>query len=241
MRARLNFTTDSVEEALIVVLKEHFWWPDFPQDSQHADRIIKDVRDSLDDKDVDYFDSSKKLVLSHTPTESYGTLTMEHNVWVLRLLNPSIHSLQLACETLVKQVVDYANNNRKRIEFVRSVQIVERKRKETIIEGQVLATSEERTRFARSHRRIEFIISRLGACLLAILILITYPWPFRDIANPHQNWVFSVFEKFIGSVAVTTFISYVQYRSFLSSQQEHTIRWSIPGEPEKRDIKPGAG
>jgi hypothetical protein len=238
MRARLKFTTDSVKDTLVGILKEHNWWPHFAQDSADAHQIVGEIRDSVEETDVQLFDGSDSIVLSHTPTESRGTLSLEHNVWVLRLLNSNIHQLQLACETFVRQLVEHAVRNHKHISFVGQIQIVERKRKETIIEGQTLATPNDRKAYARRHRRVEFLVSPVGAGVLVLLLLITFPWPARDLANPQQTWLFSVFEKFIGSVAVTTLISYVQYRSFLNLLRDYTIRWSIPGEPEKRDIKP---
>lgn len=114
MRARLKFTTDLIPEALVVTLKEHRWWPHFEQGATEAQHIIAEVRDSIDEDDVSLFDSSQKFVLSHTGSESRGTLSLEHSVWVVRLMNPSIHLLQLACEVLVSQVSDHAGRNNKR-------------------------------------------------------------------------------------------------------------------------------
>jgi uncharacterized membrane protein YeaQ/YmgE (transglycosylase-associated protein family) len=196
-----------------------------------------EVRDSVDENDVGLFDGSRKYILTHTGTESRGTLSFEHQVWVLRILNPSIHSLQLACQVFVAQVAEHAARNNKKVSFVGAIQIVERKRKETIIEGHALATSRDRLAYARSQKSMEFFIGIIGSIVLILLLLFTYPWPFRNFASPQQTWMFSVFEKFIGSVAVTTLISYVAYRSFLKSLRQSTIRWSIPGEPEKLDVK----
>jgi hypothetical protein len=84
---------------------------------------------------------------------------------------------------------------------------------------------------------MEFKIGIVGAAVFVVLLALTYPWSFRDFGNHPQTWIFSVFEKLIGSVAVTTLISYAQYRSFLASLRDHTITWSIPGEPEKLDVK----
>jgi hypothetical protein len=241
MRARIKFTTDSVKDTLVGVLKDHTWWPHFDQGSDDALQIITEIRDSLEEGDVGLFDGTDKIILSHTPTESRGTLSREHDVWVIRLLNPNIHSLQLACATLVTQVVEHASRNHKKISFVGPIQIVERKRKETIIQGRTLATPQDRRAYARSHRGVEFSITLVGVVVLVALLFLTYPWSWRNLNNPQQTWIFSVFEKFIGSVAVTTLIAYVGYRSFLVSLREHTIRWSIPGEPETLDIKPHAG
>jgi hypothetical protein len=236
MRARIKFTTDCVKDTLVGILKEHHWWPHFEQGSNDSANIIAEIRDSLEEGDIGLFNGSDKIVLSHTPTESRGILSLEHNVWVIRLLNPNIHLLQLACQTLVTQVVEYASRNHKKISFVGPIQIVERKRKETIIEGKALATLSDRRAYARAHRGVEFRISLVGVCFLLTLLIVTYPWSWRHLDSPKQTWIFSVFEKFIGSVAVTTLISYFQYRSFLVGLREHTIRWSIPGEPEKLDI-----
>jgi hypothetical protein len=238
MRARIKFTTDCVKDTLIGILKEQHWWPHFSQNSADATKLVTEIRDSVEEGDIGLFEGSDKIVLSHTPTESRGTLSMEHNVWVIRLLNPNIHLLQLACETLVTQVVEYASRNHKKISFVGPIQIVERKRKETIIEGRALATAQDRRAYARSHRGVEFRIGQVGVVVLIVLLILTYPGPWRNLSDPRQIWMFSIFEKFIGSVAVTTLISYFQYRSFLASLREHTIRWSIPGEREKLDIKP---
>lgn len=238
MRARAKFTTESVKETLVGILKEHHWWPHYAQDSEEAKCLIAEVRDSVEEGDADLFDGSDKVVLSHTPTDSRGTLSLEHNVWVLRVLNPSIHLLQLACEIFVAQLVERATRNHRKIAFVGPIQIVERRRKETIIEGRALATPEDRISYARSHRGIEFRIAQGGAITLGILLLITYPWPWWTAESATLTWVLSICEKFIGSVAVATLISYFQYRSFRGALRDHTIRWAIPGEPERLDVKP---
>lgn len=238
MRARIKFTSDVNKDLLIGILREHHWWPHFGQNSAEAKRIITDVQDSLQENDIELFDGSEKVVLSHTPTESSGTLSLEHSVWVVRLLNPNVHLLQLSCETLVNQVVGYASLNHKKIVFVGPVQIVERNRKETIIDGRTLATQQDRMTYAKSHRPVEFLISWAGAATLVTLLLLTYPWSWRDPSIAWETWLFSIFEKFIGSVAVTTLISYFQYRSFRNSLKDHAIHWSIPGEPERLDVSP---
>lgn len=240
MRARIKFTTNCYEENLIAILKEHHWWPGFDQHSDAAQDIVRKVRDSLDDEDVNLFDSVKKIVLSHTATESYGTLTQEHDVWVVRLLNPSVQSLQRACSRLVTQLVDHAIAIGKCVEFADTIQIVERKRKEKIIEGETLETAEHRKAYARAHRRTEFRISQIGFATLVVLLILTAPW-FGHLANAPAPWVawgFSVLEKLIGSAAVTTVISFIQYQLFLQSLKSHTIRWFIPGEPQQIDLKP---
>lgn len=237
MRARVKLTTDCVQETLVGILKENHWWPQFEQRSKEAEQLIQKVRDSVDPTDVDSYDKVQKLVIAHTPTEASGTLSLEHGVWVVRLLSEDMHLLQLACETLVLQLVEYVNRNKKKISFVGPIQIVEQKRKETIIEGQTLATAEDRRRFARSQKSVELSIVKLGVIVLVVLLIITYPWPIRDFSSHPQTWLFSVFEKFIGSVAVTALIAYLQYRFFFSELRDHTIRWSIPGAPERHDLK----
>jgi hypothetical protein len=137
----------------------------------------------------------------------------------------------------VGHVAENAARNHKKLNFVGPIQIVERKRKETIIEGQTLATAKNRLAYARNHRGMEFKIGLIGAAVFVALLVLTYPWPFRSFGSSPQTWLFSVFEKLIGSVAVTTLISYAQYRSFLALLRDHTITWSIPGEPEKLDVK----
>jgi hypothetical protein len=238
MRARLKFTTDLMPESLIGILRENKWWPHFDQTAEEAQHIIDEVRDSIDENDVNIFDGSRKFVLSHTGSECRGTLSLEHEVWVVRLLNPSIHLLQFACEVLASQISDYAGRNNKAVHYEGPVQIVERKRKETIIQGQVLAEASARRAYARTHKGIDFKICIVGSVVFVILLLLTFPWPFRDPSNTAQTWLFSIFEKLIGSVTVTTLIAFAQYKSFSAALRDSTIRWSIPGEPEKHDIKP---
>lgn len=237
MRARVKLTTDCLQDTLVGVLKEHHWWPQFEQSSESASQLIQKVRDSVDPADVESFDQASKFVVAHTPTEASGTLSLEHGVWVIRLLSENMHLLQVACETLVLQLVEYVNRNKKTISFVGPIQIVEQRRKETIIEGQTLATAEDRLSFARSHKSVELSIVKLGSGVLLALLLVTYPWSFRDFTSHPQTWLFSIFEKFIGSVAVTALLAYLQYRYFLSELRDYTIRWSIPGAPEKHDVR----
>jgi len=237
MRARIKFTTEFNKDALVGILREHHWLPGFDQNSPEASKLIAEVQDSVDEEDVVLFRGIEKIVLSNTQTESKGTLSLEHEVWVVRLLNPSINLLQLACQTLVTHIVENALRNHKKIDFKGPIQIVERKRKETIIQGRVLATPQDRHAFARSNRRIEYRIAQIGFVTLLVLLLVTYPWSWHDPKNPVQTWILSVCEKFIGSVAVTTLISYFQYWTFLVSQREHAIQWSIPGEPEQLTIR----
>jgi hypothetical protein len=167
MRARIKFTTDFVEDSLVGILKEHHWWPHFDQSSQDAESLISEIRDSVEEGDVGLFMGSRKFVLSHTGTESKGTLSYEHQVWVLRILNPSIHLLQLACQVFVAHVVENAVRNNKKIAFLGPIQIVERQRKETIIEGQTLATPKDRVAYARSHRGMEFWIGVIGTVVFS--------------------------------------------------------------------------
>src|SRR6267142_6436989 len=108
MRARIKFATDFVMEGLVVVLKEHHWWPHFAENSDEAESLKREVRDSIEETDIALFEGSKQILISHTPTESRGTLSLEHNIWVARLLNPSIHLLQLSCENFVVEVANYA-------------------------------------------------------------------------------------------------------------------------------------
>lgn len=237
MRARIKLKIDCVPDTLVGVLKENHWWPQFEQTSQDGAQLLTEVRDSVNESDIMSFDQADKFVIVHTPTEAHGTLSSEHGVWVIRLFNDNMHLLQLACETLVLQLVKFANRNDRNIQFVAPIQIVEQKRKETIIEGGTLATPEERRAYARSHKSVEFFIARFGAIVLIVLLVVTYPWAFRTLGSQPQNWLFSIFEKFIGSVAVTSLIAYVQYRSFLAELRDHTIRWSIPGAPQKHDVK----
>lgn len=238
MRARLKFTTDCIEETLVGQLKEHHWWPHFAQDSQEANGIVQAVEDSLDPEDVSLFKGSKKFVLAHTATDSRGTLSYENNVYVLRTMNASIHLLQLACETFVAYLTEYSTLNHKKIAFLGHIQIVEQKRKETIIQGQTLATVKDRVAYARGHKRMEFRIGIIGAVVFVLLLVLTFPWSFRNFNSRHEAWLVSIFEKLIGSVTVTTLISWAQYKSFLASLHEYTIKWSIPGEPEKHEVNP---
>jgi len=207
MRARIIFSTDANEDSIVGVLKDHRWWPHFSQTSTDAMTIVEEVRNSVADKDVQTFDDSSKYVLSHTASDSRGTLSKEHGAWVTRILN-DVHPLQLACASLVTQLAEYAAHNNKRLSFDTPIQIVERKSKATIIEGKVLATKKGRLAFAKSQRRIELNVSRVGAVALVALLLFTFPWYWRDLKSPTQTWIFSVFEKFIGSVAVTSMISF---------------------------------
>jgi hypothetical protein len=238
MRARLKLTTELYDENIIAALKEHLWWPDFSQDSAEAEQLFKEVEDSIDDEDVLTFGNSKKYAITHAASESRGAISLEHQVWVLRLLNSELHLLRLACETFVLQITEHASRNRKRITYVGPVQIVERKRKNSVIEGNTLATPQDRVNHARQHRRIEYWVSIGGTVVLVALLVATYPWAFRDFDNPRQTWFFSVLEKFIGSVAITTLMAFVQYRSYLASLRDHTINWSIPGEREQHRINP---
>ena len=132
MRARIIFSTDANEDSIVGVLKDHRWWPHFSQTSTDAMTIVEEVRNSVADKDVQTFDDSSKYVLSHTASDSRGTLSKEHGAWVTRILN-DVHPLQLACASLVTQLAEYAAHNNKRLSFDTPIQIVERKSKATII------------------------------------------------------------------------------------------------------------
>lgn len=171
-------------------------------------------------------------------SESKGTLSVEHDVYVLRLLNPNLHLLQRACETFVAQIGEAAERNTKVVQFEGAIQIVEIGRKETIIQGQTLATKKDRLGYARGHNSVQFMTAWVGAIVLVVLLIATYPWGWRDFNSRPESWFFSVVEKLVGSVAVTSLVAYVHYRSFFASLREHTVRWSIPGGAEKHDIAP---
>ena len=240
MRALIKFKSshDAMKDTLVVILKDYNWWPSFDQDTTNAQSIISEVQSSVDDKDAELFKEVEKVVLFHTPTGSSGTLSLEHNVWVVRILNSNIQLLQVACEIFIAQVMEYTMRNHKPIDFMGDIKIVERKQKESIIAGRTLASPQARRTYARLHRGMEYKIFIIGVIVFVILLFITFPYQFRDFNNLQQTWLFSIFEKLIGSIVVTTLISGAQYITFLNSLRDHSIRWSVPGEPEKLDIKP---
>jgi hypothetical protein len=235
MRARIKFDTNSVTETLVGVLKEKKWFFETSQDQ--AEILIQEVRDSVEELDLEIFNAAAKIPLFNPATDSRGTLSREHETWVARILNSNIHQLQLACEGLVFELVDNAIANEKEITFDGPIQIVERRRKETIIEGQTLATRKDRWRHARSQHGLEFAIAIGGMVVLAGLLLATFPWGWRNFDSRSQTWMFSMFEKGIGSVAVTTLISGLQFWVFLRALRDYTIRWSIPGRPQQHHVK----
>ena len=86
-------------------------------------------------------------------------------------------------------------------------------------------------------KKVEYSIGVFGLSVFVILLIVTYPWPFRDPSNQVEMWLFTIFEKLIGSVAITALISYAQFHAFYASLHEDSIKWSIAGEPEKKAIK----
>ena len=117
------------------------------------------------------------------------------------------------------------------------MQLVERNRKDPIIEGKILASKKDRLSYARKQKKVEYSIGVFGLSVFVILLIVTYPWPFRDPGNQVEMWLFTIFEKLIGSVAITALISYAQFHAFYASLHEDSIKWSIAGEPEKKAIK----
>jgi hypothetical protein len=238
MHAKIIFTSDLEDESLIIILKGNQWWPTFDQESSDAENIITEMKASVKESDIPYFLASKKFVLLSAVTETRGTLSFERNSWVLRLLNPSLSLLQLDCQVFVHKCMKHAGQMQKKITFYQTpVQLVERNRKDPIIEGKILASKKERLSYARKQKKVEYAIGIIGFAVFVVLLFATYPWPFRDPGNQAQLWLFTIFEKLIGSVAITALISYAQFYAFYASLHEDAIKWSIAGEPEKKAIK----
>ncbi|MEI6847392.1 MAG: hypothetical protein WCK32_05040 [Chlorobiaceae bacterium] len=238
MHAKITFSCDFEDESLIIVLKGNQWWPVFNQKSSDAEKIITEMKDSVKECDIDLFLSSKKFVLLSAVTETRGTLSYERNVWVLRLLNANLSLLQLDCQVFVHKCIKHANQIQKKIRFYdKPVQLVERNRKDPIIEGKILASKKDRFLYARKQKKVEYVVGVIGLLVFVFLLILTYPWPFRDYNNHTQMWLFAIFEKLIGSVAVTALISFAQFHTFYVSLHEDSIKWSIAGEPEKKAIK----
>jgi hypothetical protein len=238
MHAKIMFTSDFEDESLIIILKGNQWWPTFDQKSSDAEKIINEMKDSVSENDISFFLASKKFVLLSAVTETHGTLSYERNYWVLRLLNPNLSLLQLDCQVFVHKCIKHANQMQKKINFYeKPVQLVERNRKDPIIEGKILASKKDRIFYAKKQKKIEYSVGVIGLIVFVILLLLTYPWPFRDPNNQAQMWLFTIFEKLIGSVAITALISYAQFHAFYASLHEDSIKWSIAGEPEKKAIK----
>ena len=238
MHAKIMFTSDFEDESLIIVLKGNQWWPTFGQESSDAEKIVTEMKESVKESDIPLFLESKKFILLSAVTETHGTLSFERNTWVLRLLNPNLSLLQFDCQVFVHKCIKHSNQLQKKIKFYdRPVQLVERHRKDPIIEGKILASKKERFSYARKQKKVEYIIGVIGFAIFVLLLLATYPWPFRDQNNQVQMWLFSIFEKLIGSVAITSLISYAQFHTFYASLHEDAIKWSIAGEPEKKAIK----
>ncbi len=238
MHAKIIFTSDFEDESLIIVLKGNQWWPTFDQESTDAQKIVTEMKDSVKESDIPLFLGSKKFILLSAVTETRGTLSFENKAWVLRLLNPNLSLLQLDCQVFVHKCIKHAGQMQKKITFYeRPVQLVERNRKDPIIEGKILASKKDRLSYARKQKKVEYAIGMIGFAVFVVLLIATYPWPFRDPGNQAQMWLFTIFEKLIGSVAITALISYAQFHAFYASLHEDAIKWSIAGEPEKKAIK----
>ncbi len=238
MHAKIVFTSDFEDESLIIILKGNQWWPTYDQKSSEAEKIITEMKGSVKESDIPLFLESKKFVLLSAITETHGTLSYERNSWVLRLLNPNLSLLQLDCQVFVHKCIKYANQMQNKIKFNENpVQLVERNRKDPIIEGKILASKKDRLLYAKKQRQLEYSIGVIGLIVFLVLLILTYPWPFRDHSNQTQMWLFTIFEKLVGSVAVTSLISYAQFHSFYASLHQDSIKWSIAGEPEKKAIK----
>jgi len=238
MHAKIVFTSDFEDESFIVLFKSNQWWPTYDQASSDAEKIVIEMKDAVKESDVPLFMESKKFVLLSAITDTHGTLSFENKSWVLRLLNPNISLLQLDCQVFVHKCIKYANQNDFMILFHDNpVQLVERHRKEPIIEGKILASKKDRLLYAKKQKRLEYSISVTGLVVFITLLLLTFPWPFRDPSNLAQQWVFTIFEKLVGSVVITSLISYAQFHSFYASLHQDSIKWTIAGEPEKKAIK----
>ena len=238
MHAKIVFTSDFEDESLIIILKGNQWWPTYDQASSDAEKIITEMKESVKESDIPLFLESKKFVLLSAVTETHGTLSYENKSWVLRLLNPNLSLLQLDCQVFVHKCIKYAKQMQNTLKFHENpVQLVERNRKDPIIEGKILASKKDRLLYAKKQKKLEYSIGVIGLIAFVVLLLATYPWPFRDFSNHTEMWVFTLFEKLVGSVAVTSLISYAQFHAFYASLHQDSIKWSIAGEPEKKAIK----
>lgn len=151
---------------------------------------------------------------------------------MIRVRNDGIVSLQRDCERIVHFLANYCHQvSGKQITFPEKIEVLETRNRNVVIEGFVVATRDARINHAKEEKSVELFISRIGILIIGLLLLMTFPYPFLyNFKSNHESakWLFDILSKLFGSVVVTTFISYLNYRIYRQSLRDSDIIWNIP-------------
>lgn len=238
MRAKITFTAKAINDDEIKgFLRNKKWWPtDFSPDSLEAKKIISNVENNISIGDLNTFQESNiKFVILNKLSETRGVLSYNKNEeqWIIRIHNyeqvAKVNSIKLGCELFIQDIRKYFDKSD--IEFSQQVEIIEPKQNghitgaEVIFEGEILVTKKDKFIYAKKHRRLEFRISILGAALSMFLLYATYLSFNFFYYYSIINWALSVCDKIIGSVTITTMVSFLQFYSFYQSLGDKSIYW----------------
>lgn len=230
MRAKIITQTNLSDTDIRGRLEENGWW--LEQDGPRALEIKQRILDTIAPEHRDLARDGAKFSIVNDLTTSEGLISSESNFLVIRVRNDGIVSLQRDCEKIVHFLANYCRQvSGKHINFPAKIEVLEVRNRNVVIEGFVVATREARINHAREEKSLELFLSKIGAVIIAVLLLLTFPYPFlRDFRanNESAMWAIDILGKLIGSVTLTTFISYLGYRVYRRSLRDSDIIWNIP-------------
>jgi hypothetical protein len=148
----------------------------------------------------------------------------------------------------------YCKRNKHKIKFIGKVSVLEVKRRNPVVDGTVLELARDKFKELYDQRRVECLIVTIGMAILIGLTYIAYiNMKYEYGAIPSYTCVPSVeipgasecsptgveppsvqvrtadiASRFIGSVAVTVFVSLVSILSVYFHLRKYTIKWAVP-------------
>lgn len=231
MRAKIIIKTDLLEEDIQARLKEHSWWPEFNQDSQDALDIKQRILNTIAENHYKLAAAGAKFVLLKPSTETEGLIGTELGNIVIRISNSDVPVLQADCEELVRLFYRYCALNKRPLEFVNKVEILEVKNHNIIIEGRPIPSSRALFQLARTHKKLELSIGLGGLTLLILSLLISFPWPVLDVVKRNSAilaWLFDLPNKSLGAILIATISASLNFLFHYNELKNKSIVWNLP-------------
>ncbi|QWR78312.1 hypothetical protein [Candidatus Magnetomonas plexicatena] len=184
------------------------------------------VLSKIVEKDRHVVSLGAKFLIYHKPTHSHGLIGFEMETWIIRMFNANIVLLKTATENIIEIVYEKCTKNEKDIVFInKEVVLLETEHDIEVEKGSILPEKKDRREFFRNSIKIEHYTWVICTVLTMILIALSYALTIRQPIDDIYKWLYDVVTKFIGPLAVTGTINYVNYHVSWRKVKKKTILW----------------